>query len=123
MTMCMAWSGGGGGGGVVPVPCSSKFCHQMSQGPGGGGGVPVVQYPPTRWQKFLVKSFSAKKHYQQIFFNNHSRLFLGGLSLHLNHLFKFTLKPPIVRAIGNLQLAIWDTSFWNNFVKFGHRTP
>ena len=37
--------------------------------------------------------------------------------------FKFTLKPPIVVAIGNLQLAIWDTSFWNNFVKFGHRTP
>ena len=26
--------------------------------------------------------------------------------------FKFTLKPPYRIAIGKLQLAIWDTSFW-----------
>ena len=37
--------------------------------------------------------------------------------------FKFTLKPPIAVARDNLRLAIWDTSFWNFFVKFGHRTP
>ena len=36
--------------------------------------------------------------------------FLGGLSLHLNHL--------IPSTSGNLQLAIWDTSFWTFFVKF-----
>ena len=39
--------------------------------------------------------------------------FLGGLSLHLNHLI----------AIGKLRLAIQDTSFWNLWVKFGHKGP
>ena len=29
--------------------------------------------------------------------------------------FKFTLKPPYTVAIGNLFLAIWDTSHWNFF--------
>ena len=36
--------------------------------------------------------------------------------------FKFTLKPPYTVAIGNLILAIWDTSHWNFFVKFGLKT-
>ena len=37
--------------------------------------------------------------------------------------FKFTLKPPNSMVIGNFILAIWDTSHWNFFVKFGHKTP
>ena len=36
--------------------------------------------------------------------------------------FKLTLKPPIAVAHDKLRLAIWDTSFWTFFVKFGHRT-
>ena len=52
--------------------------------------------------------------------------FLDEISLILNLVFrwfKFTLKPPIAVARDNLRLAIWDTSFWTFFVKFGHRTP
>ena len=37
--------------------------------------------------------------------------------------FKFTLKPPYSIAIGKLWLAIWDTSFWTFWVKFGHKGP
>ena len=40
---------------------------------------------------------------------------LGGLSLHLNHLYSI--------AHDNLRLAIWDTSFWTFWVKFGHKGP
>ena len=37
--------------------------------------------------------------------------------------FKFTLKPPN-RIMGEkLRLAIWDTSFWTFWVKFGHNGP
>ena len=38
-------------------------------------------------------------------------------------LFKFTLKPPYSIAHDKLRLAIWDTSFWNFLVKFGHKGP
>ena len=41
--------------------------------------------------------------------------FLGGLSLHLNHLYSI--------AHDNLRLAIWDTSFWTFLVKLGHKGP
>ena len=37
--------------------------------------------------------------------------------------FKFTLKPPYSIVIGKLQLAIWDTSFWTFWLKFGHKLP
>ena len=37
--------------------------------------------------------------------------------------FKFTLKPPYSIARGKLQLAIWDTSFWFFWLKFGHKGP
>ena len=37
--------------------------------------------------------------------------------------FKFTLKPPNSMAPRNFFLAIWDTSHWNFFVKFGLKTP
>ena len=40
--------------------------------------------------------------------------FLGGLSLHLNHL--------IGSASENLFSLIWDTSHWNSILKFGLRT-
>ena len=36
--------------------------------------------------------------------------------------FKFTLKPPNSITCGNLLSAIWDTSHWNFFVKFGLKT-
>ena len=36
--------------------------------------------------------------------------------------FKFTLKPPYTVVSGNLLLAIWDTSHWTSFVKFGLKT-
>ena len=38
--------------------------------------------------------------------------------------FKFTLrsKPPYTIAHGNLLSAIWDTSHWTSFVKFGLKT-
>ena len=62
--------------------------------------------------------------------------FADGLTLHdwsgygdghmdINHLirwFKFTLKPPYSEASERSLLAIWDTSHWNFFVKFGLRT-
>ena len=37
--------------------------------------------------------------------------------------FTLTLKPPNSMACGNFFLAIWDTSHWNFFVKFGLKTP
>ena len=37
--------------------------------------------------------------------------------------FKFTLKPPYSIALDNLRLAIWDTSFWTFWLKFGHKGP
>ena len=37
--------------------------------------------------------------------------------------FKFTLKPPNSITRDKLRLAIWDTSFWNFWVKFGHNGP
>ena len=37
--------------------------------------------------------------------------------------FKFTLKPPISIGHGKFRLAIWNTSFWNFLVKFGHNRP
>ena len=36
--------------------------------------------------------------------------------------FKFTLKPPYTVVHGNLLSAIWDTSHWTFFVKFGLKT-
>ena len=36
--------------------------------------------------------------------------------------FKFTLKPPYSGAHEHSLLAIWDTSHWNFFIKFGLRT-
>ena len=37
--------------------------------------------------------------------------------------YKFTLKPPYSIVHDNLRLAIWDTSFWTFWVKFGHKGP
>ena len=37
--------------------------------------------------------------------------------------FKFTLKPPYSIMCGKLRLAIWDTSFWTFWLKFGHKAP
>ena len=37
--------------------------------------------------------------------------------------FKFTLKPPYSITLGKLWLAIWDTSFWTFWLKFGHKGP
>ena len=43
--------------------------------------------------------------------------------LHIFRWFKFTLKPPYSIARGKLRLAIWDTSFWTFWLKFGHKGP
>ena len=37
--------------------------------------------------------------------------------------FKFTLKPPYSITRDKLRLAIWDTSFWTFWLKFGHKGP
>ena len=37
--------------------------------------------------------------------------------------FNFTLKPPYSIAHDKLRLAIWDTSFWTFWLKFGHKAP
>ena len=37
--------------------------------------------------------------------------------------FKFTLKPPYRITCSKLWLAIWDTSFWTFWLKFGHKGP
>ena len=36
---------------------------------------------------------------------------------------KFTLKPPYRITRDKLRLAIWDTSFWTFWLKFGHKGP
>ena len=41
-------------------------------------------------------------------------MFIGGLSLHLNHV----IASHTANTIG-----IWDTSFWTFLVKFGHKGP
>ena len=45
------------------------------------------------------------------------------LNMSLFRWFKFTLKPPYSIALDNLGLAIWDTSFWTFWLKFGHKGP
>ena len=50
-------------------------------------------------------------------------LFLWYMSSLFFRWFKFTPKPPNSMAIENFFLAIWDTSHWNVFVKFGLKTP
>ena len=44
-------------------------------------------------------------------------------NLSLFRWFKFTLKPPYSIAHDKLWLAIWDTSFWTFWLKFGHKGP
>ena len=46
-----------------------------------------------------------------------------GYSPYFFRWFKFTLKPPNSIASEKLRLAIWDTSFWTFWVKFGHNGP
>ena len=48
---------------------------------------------------------------------------VGAIAFSLFRWFKFTLKPPYSIAHDNLQLAIWDTSFWTFWLKFGHKGP
>ena len=50
-------------------------------------------------------------------------LFNRKMVFHIIRWFKFTLKPPNSIAIEKLRLAIWDTSFWTFWVKFGHNGP
>ena len=53
-------------------------------------------------------------------------IFLNGITEYgtssLFRWFKFTLKPPYTITHGNLLSAIWDTSHWTSFVKFGLKT-
>ena len=68
------------------------------------------------------------EHFWALF--NFSIIFLASLrsayyffNMLLFRWFKFTLKPPYSIAHGKLWLAIWDTSFWTFWVKFGHKGP
>ena len=45
------------------------------------------------------------------------------LVVHVFRWFKFTLKPLYSITHGKLRLAIWDTSFWTFWLKFGHKGP
>ena len=47
----------------------------------------------------------------------------GGFDMAIFRWFKFTLKPPYSIAHDKLRLAIWDTSFWTFWLKFGHKGP
>ena len=47
---------------------------------------------------------------------------INPLQLKLFRWFKFTLKPPYTVAHGNFFSAIWNTSHWHFFVKFGLKT-
>ena len=47
----------------------------------------------------------------------------GGGACMVFRWFKFTLKPPYSIVHDNLQLALWDTSFWTFWLKFGHKGP
>ena len=52
--------------------------------------------------------------------------FVGGMLSGRNkgfRWFKFILKPPNNLVIENFFLALWNTSHWNFFVKFGLKTP
>ena len=58
-------------------------------------------------------------------FKDAIQFYCRGTTLHFMLVFrwfKFTLKPPYTVASGNLLLAIWDTSHWTSFVKFGLKT-
>ena len=50
-------------------------------------------------------------------------LFVISYKIPIFRWFKFTLKPPYSITHGKLRLAIWDTSFWTFWVKFGHKGP
>ena len=80
-------------------------------------GLPVtaafhVKVPPRHNGVFQVNVHGDMKGTHNISANSQ---FLGGLSLHLNHLYSI--------AHDNLRLAIWDTSFWTFWLKFGYKGP
>ena len=51
------------------------------------------------------------------------KLGLVQLEMTIFRWFKFTLKRPYSIMCGKLRLAIWETSFWTFWLKFGHKGP
>ena len=90
---------------VLKANVFHRFCFYPGADPGGGGA--GAGAPP------LTPGFEAPK----LSFIVPSLIFLVFRG------FKFTLKPPNSIACGKLRLAIWDTSFWTFWVKFGHNGP
>ena len=58
-----------------------------------------------------------------ILFRTPLKKLVSGILAVIFRWFKFTLKPPYSIACDNLRLAIWDTSFWTFWLKFGHKGP
>ena len=69
------------------------------------------------------------KNFKLFIWSSRLTINLSGSNIHssrrgrLVRLFKFTLKPPYSIAHDKLRLAIWDTSFWTVWLKFGHKGP
>ena len=57
-----------------------------------------------------------------MFFSGLPLVGLFALIISIFRWFKFTLKPPYSGASERSLSAIWDTSHWNFFVRFGLRT-
>ena len=75
------------------------------------------------------KTFTLKEQLKHHFVVAHTETAQGALANNYSTVivfffrwFKFTLKPPYSGVHERSLLAIWDTSHWNFFVKFGLRT-
>ena len=67
----------------------------------------------------ILSTFFSSTHFYLI---RHFWRFCWNIYFLLFRWFKFTLKPPYSRASERSLSAIWDTSHWNFFVKFGLKT-
>ena len=70
---------------------------------------------------FFTKS-GDENYENQIKFGKRTFAELEEIKEHVFRWFKFTLKTPYTITHGNLLTAIWDTSHWTSFVKFGLKT-
>ena len=73
------------------------------------------------WVSFLFQREHNLFFVSEVYFFFHT-LPLASNTVFVLRWFKFTLKPPYTIASGNLLSAIWDTSHWTSFVKFGLKT-
>ena len=93
----------------------------------GFGGICNKSWMYAQWEQGFIKKWDPSIEYLELFG------VLAGALLWIDRFrnrrviifrwFKFTLKPPYSIAHDNLRLAIWDTSFWTFWLKFGHKGP